>query len=244
MRPGGESSNALGSDCSFNRADELFLLNLVEPVDEAKLSESFPLFSWMANSPLMNELQYKIRVVEIRDGQRKENAIMRNRPVYEQKGLRILTQNYPVTARSLEYFQPYAWTIDAYYRNIHMGSAETWEFVLIDQELMEGIPKNPPYLNIANEKGGSKTYAIGELKLLYNLRNRASDNLKLTLSFEGKVIKLKKNELKVFRGENKFEVQLDESPKLKHLKMYNLNIKNALGLEFEILFQYINPDFI
>jgi len=244
VRPGGESSSALGSDCSFNRADEIFLLNLVEPVDEAKLSESFPLFSWMVNSPLMNELEYKIRVVEVRDGQRKENAIMRNRPVYEQKGLRILTQNYPVTARSLEYFQPYAWTIDAYYRNILIGSAETWEFVLIDQELMAGVPRETAYLDIEKELGGNMVYAVGNLKLKYELIKFSQDELELKL-FEGNQrIKLTPRVLEAKKGENRYVLNFDRTPRLKHLKKYRLQISTRSGGNYQVNFQYINPDFL
>lgn len=243
--PGGEGADALSSDCIYDENQDLFFINLMDPEDKAKISELYPMFSWTVNSPLINELTYKIRVAEIKDGQRPNNAIMRNRPVYEQGGLRFPTQNYPVTAKSLEYFTPYAWTVDAYYRDILMGSAETWQFVIINDSLMAGVPNKASYVEVNRETGAYPVFAIGKLKLKYYERELRSQTLKFELSTnDGKSVKLKQNSWAVHRGENRTEVMFTgNNVRMKHLKLYKLKIISGVR-SYNILFKYINPDFI
>ncbi len=240
----GESIISGAEECIYSENADNFLINLMEPEDNAKISELYPMFSWMVNSNLISQLTYNIRVAEIKEGQNQVNAIMRNRPVYEQKGLRFLTQNYPVTAKQLEYFQPYAWTVDAYYKDILMGSAETWRFVIINDSLMAGVPKETYYLDVKKESGGNKIYAIGTLKLKYVLEEYNADQLTLSLFNNGDEIKLKDSKLISKRGDNRYEIDFTDFPKLKHLKNYNLKIENLRGEKYSILFQYINPDFV
>lgn len=243
FEPGGEGLDALGSDCIYDENQDLFLINLMEPEDKAKLSELYPMFSWTVNSPLISELTYKLRVAEIKDGQRPTNAIMRNRPVYEQGGLRFPTQNYPVTAKSLEYFTPYAWTVDAYYKDILMGSAETWQFVILNDSLMEGIPRDMPYLDIVREQGKSSVYAIGKLKLRYQLKEAKKDKLTIRLYQGDKLVKVKPNVFNADLGDNRYDIDFYSRNRLKHLKMYRLLITNKQGRNFEVNFKYVNPDF-
>lgn len=242
-KPGGESLNAVAENCIYSENTDMFILNLVSPDDKAKLKELNPLFNWMVNSSIVSDLTYKLRVVEIKEGQKAANAIMRNRPVYEESGIRSFSQVYPFTAKSLEYFQPYAWTVDAYYRDVHMGSAETWQFVIIDDSLMAGIPKDVPYLDFELEKGGNKVFAVGELKLKYYLKEHSFETFKIAL-FDEKNTAVWNSELKCVTGDNWFALDFKTRPKLKHLKRYQLNLKNEFGKEFKVLFQYVNPDFL
>ncbi len=245
FEPGGEGLNALGSDCLYDEYQEMFLINLMEPEDKAKIDELYPMFSWVVNSPLISALTYRIRVAEVKQGQRPSNAIMRNRPVYEQGGLRFLTQTYPVTAKSLKYFQPYAWTVDAFYKDILLGSAETWEFIIINDSLMKGVPRRPSYVEVNRETGQYEVYAIGLLKLKYFENILRSQSLKFELyTKSGKRLKLKPSTWAVTKGENRMDLSFKAAGvMLKHYKQYVLKIK-AENKEYNILFKYINPDFI
>lgn len=241
----GEGPDAVASECVFDENEDLFLMNLMEPEDKAKIDELFPMFSWSVNSPLINELTYKMRVAEIKEGQRANTAVMRNRPMYEQNGLRFPTQNYPVTARSLEYWQPYAWTVDAYYRDILMGSAETWEFMIINDSLLQSVPKDMAYIEVNVENGTNTALLLGEIKLKYIEKNMRKNTLNLVArNKNGRVLKSFKEDWNVGLGENRKTINLYDYNLFRHGKFYHLELRDEEGQSYKIRFQYFNPDFV
>jgi hypothetical protein len=195
------------------------------------------------NYSFSTELTYKIRIAEIKQGQNTENAIMRNKPIYEESGLRQNMLLYPVTAKPLELFQPYAWTVDAFYKNILLGSAEPWRFVIIEDPLNEPIPTFSEYIDIRKETGNSKAYAVGELRIKYNLDDLKTDKLVISILDGDKEIKIKNNEFKLIYGDNRFILPLQEEYGLKHLKLYMLKIKTESGAAYSMPFKYVNPEF-
>lgn len=230
-------------ECMFYKKQELFLINLITPENDAKIYEFNPTFNWVANYSFSSELTYKIKVAEIKKGQNTENAIVRNNPIYQEGGLFQNALIYPVSAKPLETYQPYAWTVDAYYKGILLGSAEPWKFTIVEDSLQESIPKEVSYLDIKNEKGGNTVWAIGVLKLKYILSELKKDSLQLKLEdVKGNNIKLKSKFLLANQGDNRYEINFMENPKLKHLKLYKLIISNTLGEKFIVLFKFVNTD--
>ena len=96
------------TECSYKTIKDLFLINLIDPENNAKIYEHYPMLSWVVNYPFASQLQYRLRVVPVYEGQRNENAITRNNPVFEDKNVFGTSLVYPVTAKPLELFQPYA----------------------------------------------------------------------------------------------------------------------------------------
>src|SRR5690606_35880718 len=88
---------------------------------------------------------------------------------------------YPVYGKPLEKFQPYAWTVDAYYKGILLGGAEPWQFTIIEDSLFTAIPRDPAFVDIKKENGSYNLYAPGKLKLKYKLDDLRADTLRLQL---------------------------------------------------------------
>lgn len=231
-------------ECMYQKNPELFMIQLLDPENNAKLYEYNPMLSWVANYSLSADLTYKLKVAEIQKGQSTVTAIQRNNPIFQESGLRQNTIVYPGYAKPLVAYQPYAWTVDAYYKGMLLGSAEPWRFVILEDSLDEAIPKETYFLDIEKETGGNRVYAIGTLKLRYLLQEYNSDTLTITLYQDEKEIPLKKKSIFCTRGDNRLEIDfLDDNP-LKHGKLYRLTIQSQFGKSSIILFRFINPDFL
>lgn len=232
-------------ECIYQTVNDIFLINLITPENDAKIYEHNPMLSWMVNYPFASSLSYKLRLAEKKDGQNNENAIVRNNPIYSDKNIFSTSIIYPMTAKPLGINQPYVWTVDAYYKGILLGGAEAWNFTIIeDSFLVERIPKITPYLDISQEKRKDPVFAVGILKLKYDLAEINTDTLYLELKKGDKVIKLNKPYLLARTGDNRFQIDFSGSPRLTHFKTYTLYIKNTKREKFTITFKYINPDLL
>lgn len=241
--PGGEPGQGTEavSGCTYNTVEDIFLIQLVEPEDKAEIYEHYPMFSWVVNYPFASELTYRIRVAEIKAGQNTQNAVVRNNPVYTESNLLSTTATYPVTARPLKTWQPYAWTVDAYYKGILLGGAEAWRFTIIEDSLLASIPREQSYYEFDRHVGDTRLYAVGVLKLKY-ISEQHKDTLFLQLKdAQGDAVGLKSSTLSLQPGDNRIDLEFSETPALIHRKMYELHLRTKNGKSFIVPFKYINP---
>jgi hypothetical protein len=232
------------NDCIYQRVDDIFLINLIDPENNAKIYEHYPMLSWIVNYPFASELSYRVRVAELKEGQSDENAITRNNPVYQDNNVLSTGIVYPVTAKPLEIFQPYVWTVDAYYKGILLGGAEVWKFTIIEDSLLKNIPREQSYYEFATHNGDTRLYAVGELKLKY-LSDLADNVLSLQLlDVNDKEVKLPSNEIKLKAGDNRILIPLKDRSGVKHFKKYNLHITTKDNKSFIVPFVYVNPDYL
>lgn len=231
-------------ECMYNKVQEVFMINLLDPSNNAKLYEYNPSLSWIANYSFSSDLNYRLRVAEINKGQNPTNALQRNKAVFQESDLHQNTMIYPVSAKPLEAYQPYAWAVDAYYKNILLGSSEVWKFIIIEDSITEPLPKNSSFIDVNLEHGINKNYAINQIKLKYELSNLKMDTLQFELYKEGKLISMKPQNWIVKAGENKLIIDLKEENRLKHGKTYVLKVKDSYGKTNEVIFMYVNTDFL
>lgn len=242
--PANEAAPGGGEECIYHQSDELFLINLISPENKAKLTEYYPMLNWVANYSFSNELTYRLRVAEMKQGQNPANAVARNQPVYDEKNLYQNSKIYPSYARPLVKDQPYAWTVDAYYKGILLGSAEAWQFIIKEDTLLRSISPDQSYIDIRREGGQNKIYAIGEIKLKYLEDRSKKEVLRLTLTDESnKAISLKTKQLDAAYGDNRYIINIKEEANLKHNATYTLQVENTKQQTYTIIFTYINPDF-
>jgi hypothetical protein len=241
-----EGDNETYNECTYHKSEDLFLINLVDPENKAEIYETNPMLSWVVNYPFAAELQYRIRVAPIKDGQTAITAISRNNPVYDERNLMQLSMMYPVYGKPLEKFQPYAWTVDAYYKGILLGGAEPWQFTIIEDSLFTAIPRDPAFVDIKKENGSYNLYAPGKLKLKYKLDDLRADTLRLQLLDEQEQpVKIRETFLAAQYGDNRFELDFHESGQpLRHLKRYTLLLTSIDNHTYRILFRYANPELI
>ncbi len=202
------------------------------------------MFSWVVNYPFASQLSYRIRIAPVKEGQNNENAINRNNPVYQDNQVMSTSMIYPTTAKPLEKFQPYAWTVDAYYKGILLGGAEAWRFTIIDDSLLVAVPVVQSYYEFENHLGETKIYAVGSLKLKY-----VSDNMVDTLGVQlldmkGQEVRIKQTKLPVQQGVNKIDIPFYEQVSLQHNKEYVYRITTKDAKQYNIPFVYINPLYI
>lgn len=240
-----EVQNGGGDECIYHTTDETFFINLLMPEDKAKLYEYYPSFSWIANYSLSAELTYRLRVAEIKKGQNAASAVVRNQPVYDEKNLSFNSKMYPVYAKPLVKDQPYAWTVDAYYKGILLGSAEAWQFIILEDSVIKGPPISRSYIDIRKENGASKLYAEGELKIKYVLDKTKTDTLDIALVDEGNNrIPLKPARLPAVYGDNRYTITLKDNTPVKHKHMYKLIVMTKYKEQFIVPFEYLNADFL
>lgn len=236
---GGETS-----ECLYNKSEDLFLINLVDPENNARLYEHYPVFSWVVNYPFASQLTYRIRIAEIKEGQNPVNAVARNNSVYTESNLPQTTTTYPVYANALRTAQPYAWTVDAYYKGVLLGGAEPWKFTIVEDSELKDVPREMAYYEFESHNGDTRLYAVGELKLKF-INEQRRDTMYLSISDEaGKEVRLANNKVSLVLGDNRILLPFKEDAALRHKKRYTLNITLLTGRKFQVPFTYINPAFL
>ncbi|GAA4450461.1 hypothetical protein [Rurimicrobium arvi] len=231
--------------CVYQTVDDLFLINLLSPDNDAKIYEYNPMLSWVVNYPFASELTYRLRVAELKTGQNPQNAITRNNAMYQDNNVMSTSAVYPVTARPLQKWQPYVWTVDAYYKGILLGGAEVWKFTIIDDSVMQALPKESYYVDIRNEVRNIQYDAVGKIRIKYQQDEKETDVMSFLLrDADGKQISLKTKSYPAILGDNRIDLDLETEVRLKHLGKYELQVTNSLGEHFMVPFRYINPDFV
>lgn len=231
-------------ECIYNRVSDIFLINLVDPENDAKLHEYNPMFSWVVNYPFASQLTYRIRVAELKKGQNNENAIVRNNPVYSEKNIMSTSKMYPVTGRPLQKIQPYVWTVDAYYKGILLGGAEVWKFTIIEDSLLVPITADQSYYDFVKRRSDSRVYAVGELKLKYKSDVTADTFDVKLLNSKNEVVSISTKRIPVYNGDNLFSIPFFEKSDLKHMSDYTIELTRADKRNYTVPFTYANPLFI
>jgi hypothetical protein len=240
--PNGENTLGGQGDCLYRKSEDQFMISLIDPENNAKIYEYNPQLSWLATYSFSSELTYRLRIAEIKEGQNTANAIVRNNPIYDEKNLMQNSMVYPMYAKSLKAYQPYAWTVDAYYKGILLGGAEPWKFTIVEDSQFVAVPINDNYYEFQKHFGETTLHIPGQMKLKY-----VSDHKIDSLFFE-LLNSSKEPTNHIFHtpdlhyGDNLFS--LDFTDRLVHRRKYVLRLKNLSGQSFEIPFVYYNPLFI
>lgn len=232
------------SSCVYQTVDDLFLINLITPENDAKIYEFNPMLAWVVNYPFANDLTYRIRVAEQKQGQNVQNAITRNNAMYQESNVTSTGVVYPVTARPLQKWQPYVWTVDAYYKGILLGGAEVWKFTIIDDSVYDGRI-HMSYIDVSAEQGQICYNTSDEIKLMYNEQNFIAQNfiIQFSKSDHGDNWKNLDN-WKITSGENYITKSI-ETLNLKHNEKFFIRIireqDSTLVSKSSIKFKYLNP---
>lgn len=235
-------TQAEAQDCLYRQSEDLFMITLTEPENNAKLYEYNPLLSWICTYPFVNALSYRVRVAEIKDGQNTANAISRNNPIYEERDVMQPSIVYPVYAKPLQAYQPYAWTVDAYYKGLLLGGAQPWRFMIVEDTTMVAVSADQSYYEFYKHNGETTLIAVGELKLKY-VAQQSGDSLSFKIINDAKKDTVQTiKPMPMQYGDNLFA--LDVSGKLKHRKHYILKAYDRYGKEYTMPFIYYNPLYV
>lgn len=233
-------------DCIYKQSKDMFSITLLEPGNNDTIYEYNPMLTWVATYPFLNELTYKVRVAEIKEGQNTENAIVRNNAIYSENNIMPSSIIYPIYAKPLKAHQPYAWTVDAFYKGILLGGAQPWRFVISEDSLFKTLPKESSYIDVNIDKGVNLYYAVGTVKLKYSENDFLQNELTVKFMHNGKEMKVDDAIWAIARGVN-YKVY-DITHALRHNQEFDVVIefKNTRSTKTkqEIKFKYVNPDFV
>lgn len=231
--------------CVYQTVEDLFLIHLVTPENDAKIYEYNPMLAWVVNYPFASELSYKLRVAELKQGQTPQSAITRNNAMYRDDHVMTTGTVYPVTARPLQKWQPYVWTVDAYYKGILLGGAEVWKFTIIDDSELVAVPKEQSYYEFEKHQGDTRLYAVGELKLKYvSELNADTLHLQIIEDGNGHEVGMQQRTIPLALGDNRLVLGIYEQINLKHKGKYTLTLRRVNGSIYKVPFTYINPTLI
>lgn len=103
---------------------------LVYPANREQVEIPNPSLTWRGPlpMPLGAEIEYRIKLVEMRKGQKPERAVVQNAPLLEQTVHTLSSLNYPLDALPLEDGKTYAWQVQAYSNQFELGKTSVWEF--------------------------------------------------------------------------------------------------------------------
>ncbi|MFT6111454.1 MAG: hypothetical protein ACJAXV_000223 [Bacteroidia bacterium] len=222
-------------DCKESFSINPTPLLLASPMDESELETKRPNFSWIPPMPIGTdpEISYRFTLVELRDKQRGEAGIRRNRPIYQTAGLRTINMPFPAELEDLEVGKTYAWQVYAILGKTPVQTSEVWEFTIIEEE-EEVFPM--PYVRL--KRTDEQIYnALNELKFIYN-QEGPSKTLKYSiLTLSGNKLNVGFSELDQKFGENSFKLDLTDLG-LDHKEYYILSVQSDKGEAYNLKFRY------
>jgi hypothetical protein len=129
---------------------------LISPRTGRGLQIKSPVFTWTKPAPVPSgeRVLYKFKIVEIYEGQTKEEAMRSNPPWYEEDRISRTSFQYPLRARKLDPDKKYAWQVQAFYEEglplgENRGMSEVWG---LRPEIVEGLVPmlRPTYIKIGD----------------------------------------------------------------------------------------------
>lgn len=230
-------------NCHYGHHEPIFLIQLMDPPDDSYLTHEWPTLMWISNHTLSGQLQYDLKLVELRNKQTPEVAINRNAAHYSEQKIFNTFAPYPPSARSLNQEKVYAWQVYAFFRDIYMGKSEVWTFKFLNEEVIDSTLLSIPYLDIKKEKLTSEYDVYGVLKLKYNLSSTLKDELLIEVlnTKDKKVLQINP---KIDKGDNFIEYNFHQLNPLKHNRIYKLRISSTSESVYEVYFKYKNPDYL
>ncbi len=218
-------------------------LLLSYPEDNSEILETRPIYTWIPPGPIASSanLNYSFNLVQINDGQTKQDALALNRPLIKLDGLGspMLVHSYDLPA--LEEGKSYAWQIVAFVGKSYFASSEQWKFrVKKDTINFKLIPKNLSYIEITGQTGNAMYYAVDFLKIKNEVRFKSGT---IVLSFKdksGNSIKINNSNFVIKPGDNRLDLNLKNELKFRHGEVYELTGYLLSGELFTIKFTYID----
>lgn len=222
---GADAGNMEGMECVNVLVENPTPLMLSYPENESEIEVSRPLFSWIPPSPVAASagLNYRLRLVEVLEGQNKADALNINRPLIDLSGVERPTLMFPLDVADLEKGKWYAWQVEAFVGNTYVAKSEQWKFKVKKEEEVVDEPivfelKQELYNEIYLVKGDS-------LKLKYLEQYHLGKNLDFKFSIIGENgFKIEKNKIDntiLKEGLNEYTI---------YLRYPGLNLNNGVYL--------------
>ena len=149
---------------------------LVFPENNSVQSTSYPVLSWLPPMPLnmFTDLNYKLIISEVYDGQAPSIAIQRNPLLFVQGQIKQNSYVYPSSFVALKPGKTYAWQIIAQNGNTYSQATEVWSFI-IRKDSLPVLRDDASYPHL-QRGAGSSIFEVSE-KIKFSYENEAGDSL-------------------------------------------------------------------
>ena len=131
----------MGHDCIMQIIAHPLPPELINPADEANVTEELPVFLWLPPIPMSEFVAYTIKIVELLDGQTPIEAMESNPAFYIEEDIPATSFQFSISARPFETGITYAWKVTAISGDgLVIGESPVWSFnyeaavVVIDEE--------------------------------------------------------------------------------------------------------------
>jgi hypothetical protein len=163
--------------CEGLDSDYLEFLNLVSPADGDTVYTPVPVLSWIHSGDFgqSTNSSFNMVLVEMRDQQSAQEAILSNSPFWTDLSLRGHQSFYSSASKKLKEGGKYAWQVQRVYNGKIIQTSEVWHFVM--QE-----PKEEKDLKYVNLKKGVHPQIIDVYSRLYLRFDEAYSNGGLSYS--------------------------------------------------------------
>lgn len=129
------SNDLIAEFCQEETASPLSPPELANPYDGESIQTTLPLLIWRPPFPPGTiPIEYTIRLVEIKPKQKTMEALEKNIPLLNRRGIASTNLPYPPEAPKLEVGKSYAWQIIAHAGGFSLGSTEVWSFKVVKEE--------------------------------------------------------------------------------------------------------------
>lgn len=243
LSAGASHAGALLAEQCFNYNLAPFSsLQLIQPYDGDKLCDKRPSFSWQPLIPAVTGVQYRILLVEVKEGQQPVEAIRTNMAIINQRNIPMPLQLYPSLATDLVEGKKYAWQVNAYRNDLILAESEIWEFN-IDCEKDSTTSSREAFRNIDDLAKGNFYIARGELLFAFNNTYEATTlqyTIRCLTKPEQQIKKLPK--IKVTRGRNQVVIDLSANRSFTDGYFYIMDVKLPDGEGKQLRFIYKNAE--
>jgi hypothetical protein len=131
---------------------------LILPADSSVLQTAPSQFTWQPPAPLtmFQQLHYEILIAEIAAGQRPEEAVELNTPLYIDLNVPTSFMNYSGAYPSFEQGKWYAWQVVAQDGGSYAAKTPVWDFKVSQPDVPAVVPLSTNYIILSNEKSMSE----------------------------------------------------------------------------------------
>jgi hypothetical protein len=240
FQTGGKGASILSQDCLPVAVEPFSPPQLAYPTDKSEISTSFPVFNWIAPAPvnMFSDLNYKLILTEVKNGQGPADAIQRNPILFIQVGIKDIALPYPSSYTALQQGKTYAWQVIAQNDNTYTAATEIWSFSVKSDSFSVVLDKAAyPHL----QRGPAATHFIVQRKMKFSYENEANDSLLTAKVYaynnQGNVL-VSTRDVVLKRGMNFIDFDLDKSKGMREGAVYVLEMVNSRKENWDLRFRY------
>lgn len=239
---GNHNSNLLDEQCFSYNLQPFSSMQLIQPYDGDKICDKRPAFSWQPLLPAIPGVQYRMMLVEVKEGQQRAEALRMNLAIINQRQIPMPVLLYPSLANPLEEGKKYAWQVGAYKNELLLAETEIWDFTIACEKETTSLPAEA-FRNLEDLAKGNFYIARGQLLFAFNntyAETTLTYSIRCLTKPDEQVKKLPK--VKIGRGLNQVTIDLSENSSFTDGYYYIMDVKLPDGELKQLRFIYKQPE--